>query len=237
MYQYVKDNGGKKVAVISAQSAFGTSWATAAKQASDKLGIPETADTYVDMTQTDMTATLQRLKATNPDFLLMQGFGASVGYVLDSKVKLGWKIPTLCESTCGVTPLVTSTLVGTPSEADFLVQLPLIDSYSPTRPQAVTDYLNALKVIAPITGINTQYSFQYDALMVVAQAATQAKSEATPALKDALENLQQPANPMWVTLAQYHWSTTSHAAQGSGKDYPMVKPTHLVDGQVGAPGA
>ncbi len=237
MFQYVKDKGGKKVAVISAQSAFGTSWAAAAKQASDKLGIPETADTYVDMTQTDMTATLQKLKATNPDFLLMQGFGASVGYVLDSKVKLGWKIPTLCESTCGVTPLVTSTLVGTPAEEDFLVQLPLIDSYSPNEPQAVTDYKNALKALGPITGINTQYSFEYDALMVVAQGATQAKSTATPALKTALEDLQQPASPLWVTLAQYHWSTTSHAAQGSGQDYPMVKPTHLVDGQVGAPGA
>jgi branched-chain amino acid transport system substrate-binding protein len=237
MFQYVKDHGGKKVAVISAQSAFGTSWATAAKQASDKLGIPETADTYVDMTQTDMTATLQRLRATNPDFLLMQGFGASVGYVLDSKTKLGWKIPTLCESTCGVTPLVTSTLVGTPAEDDFLVQLPLIDSYSPNRSQAVTDYLNALKAIGPITGINTQYSFEYDALMVIAQAAKQANSVAAADVKNALENLQQPANPLWVTLAQYHWSTTSHAAQGSGKDYPMVKPTHLVDGQVGAPGA
>jgi branched-chain amino acid transport system substrate-binding protein len=237
MVQYAKDNGANKLAVVSAQSAFGTSWATAIKQAVATVGIPAAYETYVDMTQLDMTASLQRLKATNPDYLLVQGFGASVGYVLDSKTKLGWNIPTLCESTCGVTPLVTSTLVGTPAEQNFKIQVPLIDVYSPNPSQAVTNYLNALKAIGPITGINTQYSFQYDALMAIAQAAKQANSLDTPALTKALENLQQPANPLWVTLAQYHWTSTSHAAQGSGKDYPMVVPTKLVDGQVGAPGA
>jgi branched-chain amino acid transport system substrate-binding protein len=237
MAQYAKDNGATKLAVISAQSAFGTSWATAVKQAVANVGLPASYETYVDMTQLDMTASLQRLKATGADYLLMQGFGASVGYVLDSKTKLGWNVPTLCESTCGVTPLVTSTLVGTPDEQNFKIQVPLIDSYSPNPTQGVTNYLNALKALGPITGINTQYSFEYDALMVVAQAAKQANSLATPALTKALENLQQPANPLWVTLAQYHWSSTSHAAQGSGKDYPMVVPTKLVNGQVGAPGA
>ena len=237
MIQYVKDNAGKKVGVISAQSAFGTSWATAVKQAVTTLGVQAAYETYVDMTQLDMTASLERLKATNPDFLLVQGFGASVGYVLDSRVKLGWNIPTLCESTCGVTPLVTSTLVGTPAEQNFKIQVPLIDVYSPNPTPGVTNYLNALKALGPITGINTQYSFEYDALMVVAQAAKQANSLATPALVKAMEDLQQPSNPLWVTLAQYHWSSTSHAAQGSGKDYPMVVPTKLVDGQVGAPGA
>jgi branched-chain amino acid transport system substrate-binding protein len=237
MVQYAKDNGATKLAVISAQSAFGTSWATAVKQAVANVGLPASYETYVDMTQLDMTASLQRLKATGADYLLMQGFGASVGYVLDSKTKLGWTVPTLCESTCGVTPLVTSTLVGTPDEQNFKIQVPLIDSYSANPTQGVTNYLNALKALGPITGINTQYSFEYDALMVVAQAAKQANSLATPALTKAMENLQQPANPLWVTLAQYHWSSTSHAAQGSGKDYPMVVPTKLKDGQVGAPGA
>jgi branched-chain amino acid transport system substrate-binding protein len=238
MFQYVKQNGGKKIAAISSQSAFGSAWAQAAKQASTKNGVPGPFETYAD-TELDLTAALQRLKASNPDFLLVQGFGAPVGVVLDSRVKLGWNIPTLCESTCGVTPLVVGSKVGTPDEANFKIQVPLIDIYTPPakRSMALTDYINALKAFGPITGIMTQYSFQYDALMVVAQAATQANSVATPELAKALENLQQPATPRWVTLAQYHWSSTSHAAMGSGNDYPMVVPTHLVDGQVGAPGA
>lgn len=240
MFQYVKQNGGKKVAVISSQDAFGSAWATAAKAASTKEGIPGDFETYAD-TDLDVTPTLQKLQATNPDFLLMQGFGAPVGVVLNSKVKLGWKIPTLCESTCGVTPLVVTTLIGTPQEQDFKMQVPLIDIYKAPadRSSALNNYLTALKAAigGPITGIQNQYSFEFDAVTVLAQAAKQANAVTTPEMTKAMENLQQPSSPAWVTLGEYHWSSTSHAATGSGSDYPMVVPTKLVDGQVGAPGA
>ncbi len=234
----VKAAGATHAGVISGEDAFGESWATAAKQASQTTGLAGTFETYAD-TALDVTPQLQRLQAAGSNALLVQGFGAPVGVVLQSRVKLGWNVPVYCESTCAVTPLVTSTLLGTPAVQNLKIQVPLICIYTPPaqRPQAVTNYLNALKAIAPITGIQNQYSFEYDALMVVAQAAQQANSIATPALTKAMENLQQPANPRWVTLKEYHFTSTSHAAVGSGKDYPMVVPTRLVDGQVGAPGA
>ncbi len=224
--------------VISGEDAFGESWATAAKQASQNTGLAATFETYAD-TALDMTPQLQRLQSAGSNALFVQGFGAPVGAVLQSRVKLGWNVPVYCETTCAVTDLVTSSLVGTPAEANLKVQLPDLDVYSPPsqQPQAVTNYINALKAIAPITLPLSQNSFNYDALMVVAQAAKQANSIATPDLDKAMENLQQPTNAPWVTLKQYHFTGTSHAAVGSGKDYPLVVPTHLVNGQVGAPGA
>jgi branched-chain amino acid transport system substrate-binding protein len=234
----VKAAGATHAAVISAEDAFGESWATAAKQASQTTGLAATYETYPD-TALDVTPQLQRLQASGANALLVQGFGAPVGVVLNSRVKLGWNVPVYCESTCAVTPLVTTTLVGTPANQNLKIQLPDISIYSPPaqRPQSVTNYLDAYKALGPITSVLSQNSFNYDALMVVAQAAKQAKSIATPDLVKAMENLQQPASPQWVTLQQYHFSSTSHAAAGSGKDYPLVVPTHLVDGQVGAPGA
>jgi branched-chain amino acid transport system substrate-binding protein len=234
----VKAAGATHAGVISALDAFGESWATAAKQASATTGLNATFETYQD-TDLDMTPQLQRLQAAGSNALLVQGFGAPVGAVLNSRVKLGWNVPVYCESTCAVTPLVTSTLVGTPAEQNLKIQVPLICIYTPPdqRSQALTNYLNALKALGPITGIQNQYSFEYDALMAVAQAAQQANSIGTPAMTKAMEDLQQPANPRWVTLKEYHFTNTSHAAMGSGKDYPLVVPTHLVDGQVGAPGS
>jgi branched-chain amino acid transport system substrate-binding protein len=234
----VKAAGATHAGVISAQDAFGESWATAAKQASQTTGLPASFETYAD-TAVDATAQLQRLQAAGANALLVQGFGAPVGVVLNSRVKLGWNVPVYCESTCAVTDLVTGSLIGTPAVQNLKIQLPYISIYSPPaqRSQAVTNYLNAYKAIGPITSVLSQNSFNYDALMVIAQAAKQANSIATPDLVKAMENLQQPANPQWVTLEQYHFTSTSHAAVGSGKDYPLVVPTHLVDGQVGAPGA
>jgi branched-chain amino acid transport system substrate-binding protein len=234
----VKTAGATHAGVISAEDAFGQSWATAAKQASQTTGLAATFETYLD-TALDMTPQLQRLQAAGSNALLVQGFGAPVGNVLNSRVKLGWNVPIYCESTCAVTDLVTGSLVGTPAEQNLKIQLPYISIYSPPdqRPQSVTSYLNAYKALGPITSVLSQNSFNYDALMVVAQAAKQANSTATPDLVKAMENLQQPATPQWVTLQQYHFTSTSHAAAGSGKDYPLVVPTHLVDGQVGAPGA
>ncbi len=234
----VKAAGATHAGVISGEDAFGESWATAAKQAAQTTGLASTFETYAD-TALDVTPQLQRLQAAGSNALLVQGFGAPVGVVLNSRVKLGWNVPVYCESTCAVTPLVTSTLLGTPAVQNLKIQVPLICIYTPPaqRPQAVTNYLNALKAVGPINGIQNLYSFDYDALMVVAQAAQQANSIATPAMTKAMENLQQPANPRWVTLKEYHFTSTSHAAVGSGKDYPLVVPTHLVDGQVGAPGA
>jgi branched-chain amino acid transport system substrate-binding protein len=233
-----KAAGATKVGVISGEDAFGESWATAAKQASQTTGLPASFETYAD-TALDMTPQLQRLQSAGSNALFVQGFGAPVGSVLQSRVKLGWNVPIYCESTCAVTDLVTSSLVGTPAEANLKVQLPVLDVYSPPSQasKAISDYIAALKAIGPITLPLSQNAFNYDALMVIAQAAQQANSIATPDLDKAMENLQQPANPKWVTLKQYHWTSTSHAATGSGKDYPLVTPTHLVDGQVGAPGA
>jgi branched-chain amino acid transport system substrate-binding protein len=234
-----KAEGAKKVAVLSSTSAFGTAWAKVVKDISATPdGLPATFETYND-TDLDMTAQLQRLQATNPDILFLQGFGEAVGHALDSRVKLGWNIPVYCESTCGVTPLVTSTLVGTPQAQGLKIQVPKINVYTPPdqATQAQKDYLAALKALGPITGIQTQYSFQYDSVVILATAATQSKSSDPKAIAKQIESLQQPSTPMWVTLGAYHYSPTSHAAAGSGNDFVMVVPTHLVDGQVGAPGA
>ena len=70
-----------------------------------------------------MTATLQNAEGHQPRLPPVQGFGASVGYVLDFEGEARVEHPDAARDTCGVTPLVTSTLVGTPAERNFKVQV------------------------------------------------------------------------------------------------------------------
>jgi len=238
MLSDAKDAGATKLAALSSTSAFGQTWQTAIKQAITKTNQPISYETYADA-DLDMSAQLQRLRDTGADTLLLQGFGAPIGHVLDSKLKIGWNVPVFCDSTCGVTDLVTTSLVGTPQIQGLKIQVPTIDVYTPPDKQsdAQKAYTQALKAIGPINGIMTQFSFQYDGVMLVAAAAKQANSAKPDDVRHALESLTQPNPAQWVTLKEYHYSPTSHVPTGSGHDFVMAVPTHLVDGQVGAPGS
>ena len=61
-----------------------------------------------------MTAQLQRLQAQDPDVLLLSGLGSVAGYMLQSRTKIGWDIPTL-----GHTDLGTTNLAAVSGPADW----------------------------------------------------------------------------------------------------------------------
>jgi branched-chain amino acid transport system substrate-binding protein len=232
---YAQRQGAKKVAIIAAKDALGDSTVAAAKAGATKLGLSLVAEQYAN-TDLDITAPLQRLRATNPDFMLLEGFGAPVGYVLDSRLKLGWTdIPTLCITSCTVTALVVTSLVGAPAEQNVKMWIPSVQVRKPEASAAITTFLTALKAQGPITTSITAYSFQYDALMLLAAAAEQAKSIDTPAMTHALESLVQPAKPMWVDYGKYIYTAQAHSPQDvPASDYSAITPAHLVDGQVDA---
>jgi branched-chain amino acid transport system substrate-binding protein len=230
---YAQQKGATKVAVIAAKDALGDSTVAAAKAGATKLGLSLVAEQYAN-TDLDITAPLQRLRAANPDFLILEGFGAPVGYVLDSRLKLGWTdIPTLCITSCTVTALIVTSLVGAPAEQNVKMWIPSVQVRKTNESSAITAFLSAVKAQGPITTSITAYSFQYDALMLLAAAAQQAKSTDTTAMTHALENLLQPANPLWVDYAKYVYTAQDHSPQDvPASDYSATTPAHLIDGQI-----
>jgi branched-chain amino acid transport system substrate-binding protein len=232
---YLKTKGYTKLAMISSSDAYGASVAQATATAATANHITLTTATYND-TDLDVTSQLQQLQATKPQALFMQGFGSPVGVILSSRAKLGWTIPTIGDLTASTTPLI-STLAGTNQEKNVSVQILQLEKYQAIQPKGTLAYIRALQAIAPITTVLTTSSYQYDSVMVVAQAAKQAGSISTPAITKALEHLKQPASPLWVTLKTYVYTPKNHSPLSSPSNWIYTVPTPLVNGQFNNPSA
>jgi branched-chain amino acid transport system substrate-binding protein len=230
---YFKAHHYTNVGMIYSSDAYGASTGQATIQAAQQAGIKLETVTYED-TDLNMTAELQKLQSDHPQVLYVQGFGAPPGIVLQDLYALGWKIPTIGDQTTSATPVIAQD-AGKAFEKGLLLQNLKLSVYSSTEPTAVQNYITAIKKFGPIDSLLVTTSFQYDSLMVVAAAAEQANSIETPAIASALENLKQPASPLWVTLSNYSYSATNHAPTAALSNWVVVPASTLTDGQFDGP--
>ena len=233
LMSYFKAHHYTKAAMIYSADAYGASVGTAAIQAAKQADITLTTATYQD-TDLNMTSQLQKLQGAHAQVLYVQGFAAPPGIILQDLYTLGWKIPTIGDLTTGATPLIAAD-ASKPQEKGLLLQNLKIGVYSANQPTAVRDYISALQKFGPITSLLNTTSYQYDSVMVAAQAAKQANSIATPAMVSALEHLQQPASPLWVTLNQYLFTPTDHAPAAPLSNWVVAPVSPLTNGQYDGP--
>ena len=233
LMSYLKAHHYTKAAMIYSTDAYGASVGAAAMQAARQAGITLETATYQD-TDLNMTSQLQKLQAVQPQVLYVQGFAGPPGIILQDLYTLGWKVPTLGDLTTATTPLI-ATDANKPQEKGLLLQDLKISVYSKGQPAAVTTYINAIKKFGPISSLLATTSYQYDSVMLVAQAAKQANSIATPALAQALEHLKQPASPLWVTLNKYIYTPANHAPAAPISNWVINPVLTLTNGQYDSP--
>jgi branched-chain amino acid transport system substrate-binding protein len=233
LMNYAKAHHYSKIAMIYSSDAYGASVGQATIAAAKAAGITLDTATYED-TDLSVTSQLQQLQADKPQMLYTQGFGSPCGVILQDLYTLGWKIPTIGDLTTAATPLI-ATDANQPQEKGVLIQNLKVAEYSPNESTAVKNYIHAMESFGPITTPLNTTSYQYDSVMVVAQAAKQAKSITTPALVKALEHLKQPSNPLWVTLDKYVFSPSSHAPAASPSNWIVTPVSALTNGQYGGP--
>jgi len=233
LMDYFKAHHYANVGMIYSSDAYGASLGQATIQAAQQAGIKLETVTYED-TDLNMTAELQKLQADHPQVLYVQGFAAPPGIILQDLYALGWKIPTIGDTAAAATPVIAQD-ASKPFEKGLLLQNLKLSVYSGSEPTAVKNYIAAISKFGPIDSLLSTTSFQYDSLMVVAVAAEQAKSLATPAIANALEHLKQPASPPWVTLSGYSYSPTDHAPAAAPGNYVVAPASALANGQFDGP--
>jgi branched-chain amino acid transport system substrate-binding protein len=233
LMSYFKAHHYTKAAMIYSSDAYGASVGAAATQAAKQAGVSLATATYQD-TDLNMTSQLQKLQGAHPQVLYVQGFAAPPGIILQDLYTLGWKIPTVGDLTTAATPLIAAD-ASKPQEKGLLLQNLKIGVYSANQPTAVRNYINALQKFGPITSLLNTTSYQYDSVMVAAQAARQANSIATPAMASAIEHLTQPASPLWVTLNQYNFTATNHAPAAPLSNWVVAPVSPLTTGQYDGP--
>jgi branched-chain amino acid transport system substrate-binding protein len=200
----------KTVGILIGNDVNGTSLLQSERPSLEKEGYKVVVQTYDPVTTINMTPQMEALRADNPQVLVGSGFGAPAGYILKARAQIGWNVPLVGDSSFSANPLSSMASAAALKGVSVLAQSSAI--YKPlSQESAATQYL--YHAVLPKSGTFevpfNLYGCGWDSVMVASAAATQAKSFTTAAMTQAMQTLQDPANPLFV-LGTYHYSATQH---------------------------
>jgi branched-chain amino acid transport system substrate-binding protein len=231
----LKAAGYKTVGIIHGNDAYGTAVGQDFQSAFTAAGITVTSNQAYNVTALDMTAQLQTVQASKPDALIMDGFGAPVGYMLQDLQRLGWNVPILADNSVAVTGLVFTAaptgMEGTDLVKNLKMQVFTSTVYSPSD-TAVNHVVSAMAAFGQITA-PLILAYDYDALPLIAAAAKYAHSTDPTVLAKALANPAAIAGAHTVVLSGYHFTATNHSPQPGPSELTFISPSLLVNGQFG----
>jgi branched-chain amino acid transport system substrate-binding protein len=240
---YLEEQGYETVGIIHGNSAYGTTFGREAEKAFQDAGFEIVANEEYDVTALDMTPQLTSIQSKNPDVLVVDGYGAPVGYLLQSKQRLGWDVPIVTNNSVAATGLISSEppngVLGTDQVENVMMQV--FDSvvHQPEEDQrpAVTEMIEAMSSLGEIQTTLIQ-AYNYDALRLVAAAAESIGSSDDPeALAEALEDPEVQEAADTAVLKRYNYSEDSHAPNVDDDAFVFVAPSKILNGQFGNPQA
>lgn len=230
---YLQEKGYKKVAIIHGNSAYGETYGPAVESVLKPQGYTITADKEYDVAALDMTPQLEAIKATNPDVLIVDAYGAPLGYLLKGVTKLGWDIPMIGNTSVSATSITGAEppdgVVGTDEAKNLVMEVPSASAYDPSN-TAVNDAVQRMLKYGPIK-TSLVLAYNYDALPLVMAAADSAKSTDPQKLAAALVDPTVLQSAKTALFQDYGFTTTQHAPQGLKDGYVFIPPSVLKDGQ------
>lgn len=229
------EEGYEKVAYLGANDALGQSIAEAFAEVLPDAGFELVQEAYAP-SDLDMTAQLQRLQATDPDVLIIQGYGTAAGYALESRTKLGWDIVTYGDGGLGN----GNNLALISSEADwnnlYLRVFAINTAEREVTGTAAFEFLTSEleKRGSSFDQLMQLYAHQWDAVHVVKQGVEQADAKDAPSVAKALENLEAfDGESPYITFPEYRSYTTENHFRNLGTDaYIVVRPGPVVEGTI-----
>jgi branched-chain amino acid transport system substrate-binding protein len=239
---FAKQQGHSKIAILYSDDAYGGFIGPEIKKDCAAFGSTVTGIEKYDPTALDMTPQLQKLHGGNPDTIVLVAYGAPVGYVLKGLTKLGWNIPVLGDTAVSASDIVATPppagLLGTPEVTNLHMEVFQSTAYKPAaqQPEALNTMLKELKAQGPIPA-SLILAYDYDGLQLLAAAAKKSGDVSDgPALAKAIEGLGE-GDASTAVLPRYFFTAQNHSPNPPATAFTFVKPTKLVDGQFGAPGA
>jgi len=229
----------KTVAMLHSSDQSGQAAADIYKKALEDSGITFVSASY-SPDALDMSPQLNKLKAKDPDALIISGYGTPTMYAFTSRAKIGWTdIPTYGDQLASTFPLASQmksaelknvkVVIGTSSLAtsgEFPAREEMIKAI---KEGDHGDSLQKVGIAVYIAG--------YDIPMLIAQAAEQAGSTDTEKVTEALENLKMPDNPPWIQggpkgdWVSYAYSADNHFPTAGDNALQYVTPgTYNEDG-------
>ncbi len=238
--RYAKSKGYQQVGVIHGSSAYGEAFGKAMDSALSAEGVSKSGSEEYDVAALDMTAQLQALKNKGTQALVIDAYGAPLGYLLGSLERLDWNIPLIGNTSVSGTALIAKPApegaLGTRAASNLVMQVFPSTVYDPAD-SAVNTMVNTMASMGSIPS-TLILADNYDPFGLIAAAADKVGSTSDPEkLAEALEDQQVLDNAQTAFLPRYHYSAESHAPNLADDGYRFVPPSKLLNGQYGNPAA
>jgi branched-chain amino acid transport system substrate-binding protein len=234
--EYAQKQNFKKLGLLTEDNAFGQQEHTSYGNALKAAGI-----SYVDQvfsaTAVDISPALLQMQAAGVDGVIWNALGTSIGYVLKSRLKVGYMVPFIGD--LGVSSGDVVTLAGTPDALkNIVMQNWSINVRTPEQAKEAkfqTFLENLHSVAVAITQPLQQYGNCYDGLQAFNLAVKQANSLDPDKVRAALESLKVPAtSPLIVFPKGFGWTPQSHVMVNYPEQFTIVAPGALKEGQQAA---
>jgi ABC-type branched-subunit amino acid transport system substrate-binding protein len=232
--EVLKRDGVQSVAALVPNNVLGIASDSEFKAEGQEAGVSYSSE-FVDPAAVDATPQMLNLQKSNPDALVVTGFGPIAAAILQTRNKIGWDIPTYGDSR-----FAGNDLVGVVGE-DAVDGVQLVTLQSQIVGSPLTKTSNFQTMIAEIdslaersdTGAFFVYESAYSSLMAYCAAAAKAKSVDPSAVKEAWETLGSVDDiPNWVGPKTPGYSPTNHFDVYTPEDFLVVSPGPFVGGQI-----
>ncbi len=231
---HMKDKGFKNVAILHGSSSYGETFGKMMGDGITGAGLNLVGNEEYDTKALDMTPQLEALRAKNPDVLILDAYGAPLGYVLQGIDKLGWDLPIAGNLSVAATGLISTPppagVLGTGQVKNLLMQVyqsTVYTSNATLTNQAVEAMMSLGEIKATLI-----LAYNYDAPRLIKAAAEKVGSADDPkALAKALEDPAVTKKAETAILAHYVYSAKSHAPEVAANEFAFIAPSQVKNGQ------
>ncbi|WP_047522266.1 ABC transporter substrate-binding protein [Microbacterium sp. ZOR0019] len=230
----MEDRGYEDVAILHGSSAYGELFGSLGETTFTDAGFTVTGNEGFDNAALDMTAQLSALQQGDPDVLVLDAYGAPLGYVLQSLEKLGWDVPVMGNSSVAATGLIATPapdgVLGTDQVKNLTMQVYSSTQYNPDDTK-VNDAVERMLAAGDIKS-SLILAYNYDSMFLFKAAAEKAGGLDDPdAIVKALIDPDVQKSAGTAILSLYAFTDDSYSPHVSPDQFSFIPPGELVNGQ------
>lgn len=229
----MESSGYENVAILHGSSAYGELFGSTTEAAFTEAGLTVVGNQGYDSASLDMTAPLDALRSANPDVLVLDAFGAPVGYVMQGIEKLAWDVPVLGNTSVPATALIATEpptgILGTDQVKNLRMQVFASTKYDPSNERvskAVEQMVGAGEIRSSLLLANN-----YDSMLLYRAAAIAVGSTEPEKIAEALLDPAVQKDAQTAILGLYAFAKDSHSPHATAAEFSFIAPGKLENGQ------
>lgn len=230
---YFEQRGYRSVGIMHGSSSYGETFGATSEAVLEEAGMDVVANEEYDIAALDMTAQLSAIRAEDPDVVVLDAYGAPLGYVLKGIQKLGWDVPVVGNTSVSATTLVStpppSGVLDTPAVENLAMQVLRSAKYDPDA-KLTNEAVATMKSLGDIKS-TLFVAYNYDALVLAQAAVEDAGSTDAEKVAEALTEPEVQKVAKTAIVSRYNFTTKSHAPNSEDAEFIFIPPAKLRDGQ------